>query len=181
LVVVLLSVYNHIPFLWWNFGMPKKRFHSQEYLSISRKVMLLGALFLLAHTSLTQASAITKYCDLYFSNGITLKGVPTVETDAQRRKGLSNRRSAGAGMLFVYPKAAPRVFWMHNTLIPLTAGFLDANGVIINLAHMKPNTNTLHKSVQPAKTVLELGEGGFKKYGLKKGVRLEMTVCLQKG
>ncbi|SBS29856.1 hypothetical protein MSP8887_02843 [Marinomonas spartinae] len=161
--------------------MLRKRFYPQKRWSVPKKAILSVCIFLLINAPFSQGTEITKHCDLYFSNGVRLEAVPTAETNAQRRKGLSNRKNAGAGMLFVYPEAAPREFWMHNTLIPLTAGFLDANGVIINLAHMKPNTDTLHKSVQPAKTVLELGEGGFKKYGLKKGVRLEMTVCLQKG
>lgn len=163
-------------------GKTKDMSHLQKLIYLFKKTTLLNGIFtmMFAHAGLSQAADATKQCDLYFSNSIRLKAVPTVETEAEKRKGLSNRESAGVGMLFVYAEAAPRAFWMHNTLIPLTAGFLDANGVIINIVHMQPNTDTLHKSAKPTQTVLELGEGEFEKYGLKKGVRLEMKVCMQK-
>ena len=50
--------------------------------------------------------------------------------------GLMNRDALDSdrGMLFVFPAPKQASFWMHNTSIPLDLAFLDANGVILEVA-----------------------------------------------
>ena len=76
------------------------------------------------------------------------------------------------GMLFVFEQAANQCFWMKNTLLPLTAAFVADDGVIVNLADMKPQTTDSHCSAKPVRYVLEMNQGWFAKKGIKAGARL---------
>ena len=51
--------------------------------------------------------------------------------------------SDNCGMLFVFPEARAHCMWMQNTLIPLSAAFIDEQGIIVNIADMQPNTRRL--------------------------------------
>ena len=78
----------------------------------------------------------------------------------------------GEGMLFVFPEARQQCFWMKNTQIPLTAAFVAADGTIVNLEDMKPQTTDSHCSAKPVPYVLEMNQGWFTRKGLKAGMRL---------
>ena len=78
----------------------------------------------------------------------------------------------GEGMLFAFPESRKQCFWMKNTQLPLTAAFVDANGTIVNLEDMKPQTTDAHCSNKPVPFVLEMNQGWFAKKGLKAGSRL---------
>jgi uncharacterized membrane protein (UPF0127 family) len=96
-------------------------------------------------------------------------------TDAERSQGLMHRRMLpeNRGMLFVFPEAAMHAMWMMNTYLPLSVAFLDANGVIINIADMQPHTRDTHSTLRPAKYALEMNQGWFKKRGIKPGAKLD--------
>jgi len=96
-------------------------------------------------------------------------------TDAQRSVGLMHRRMLpeNRGMLFVFPDIAPHGMWMMNTYVPLSVAFLDAKGVIINIADMEPHTRITHGATQPAKYALETNQGWFTKRGIQAGVKVE--------
>ena len=72
------------------------------------------------------------------------------------------------GMLFIYPDAAPRQFWMKNTRIPLDIIYLDKDKKILNIAeHAKPYALTgIPASQGNAIYVLEINAGLSKKWGL---------------
>ena len=76
------------------------------------------------------------------------------------------------GMLFIFEQASMQCFWMKNTLLPLTAAFVDDAGVIVNLADMKPQTTDSHCSAKPVRYVLEMNKGWFTKKGIKAGFKL---------
>lgn len=76
------------------------------------------------------------------------------------------------GMVFVFEAPAVQCFWMRNTLLPLTAAFVDDDGTIVNLADMKPMTEDSHCSRKPVRYVLEMNQGWFAKRGLQAGVKL---------
>ena len=77
------------------------------------------------------------------------------------------------GMLFISPEPRPQCFWMKNTLLPLTAAFVDDDGTIVNLADMKPQTTDTHCSVKPVRYVLEMNQGWFAKKNIKAGFKLK--------
>jgi uncharacterized membrane protein (UPF0127 family) len=95
-------------------------------------------------------------------------------TPQQREIGLMFRREMPPqeGMLFVFEQPATQCFWMHNTLLPLTAAFVADDGSIVNLADMAPQTDDSHCSKRPVRFVLEMNQGWFDKRGFKAGTKL---------
>ena len=65
-----------------------------------------------------------------------------------RREGLMNRDvlEDNQGMIFIFPDALERSFWMKNCLIPIDIIFLDSRGTITSLYEM---------TVEPPKDVEE--------------------------
>ncbi len=92
-------------------------------------------------------------------------------TESTRMAGLMFRRDLGVdnGMLFVFPDAKLRAFWMKNTLIPLSIAFINDKGVIVNELEMPPQTEQTFMSDGPAQYALEMNAGWFTKRGIKPG------------
>lgn len=84
------------------------------------------------------------------------------------------------GMLFIFDEEQPLAFWMKNTLIPLSIGFFDKNGVLIDIQEMKVVESLMridipsYKSRKPAMFALEMNTGWFAKHQIKTGARLEI-------
>ena len=95
-------------------------------------------------------------------------------TPEQRQIGLMHRREMPQteGMLFVFEQPGVQCFWMKNTLIPLTAAFIDDTGRIVNLADMKPLDESSHCSSEPVRYVLEMNQGWFAERHIQAGHRL---------
>ena len=96
-------------------------------------------------------------------------------TPKQREIGLMFRQDMATheGMLFVFEQPQQQCFWMKNTLLPLTAAFVDDDGTIVNLADMKPQSTQSHCSEKPVRFVLEMNQGWFAKKNIKKGFKLK--------
>nr|WP_315429966.1 DUF192 domain-containing protein [uncultured Albidiferax sp.] len=95
-------------------------------------------------------------------------------TPDQRQIGLMFRKEMPQqeGMLFVFEQPATQCFWMKNTILPLSAAFVEDDGTIANLADMKPQTTDSHCSTKPVRYVLEMNVGWFAKKGIKAGSKL---------
>lgn len=80
----------------------------------------------------------------------------------QQVQGLMFRRkmAADAGMLFLYPSAAPASMWMKNTFIPLDLLYIDGTGKIVGF-HQRavPQSLEVITSKQPVRAVLEVNAG----------------------
>lgn len=96
-------------------------------------------------------------------------------TDETRSTGLMHRRMLpeNRGMLFIFSELALHSMWMMNTYLPLSVAFLDGDGVIINIADMKPHTQNTHGATRPARYALEMNQGWFRKRGIKPGDKVE--------
>jgi uncharacterized membrane protein (UPF0127 family) len=92
-------------------------------------------------------------------------------TDATRTTGLMNRFSLQPdhGMLFVFPRPALQAFWMKNTYVPLSIAFIGADGRILNIEDMAPQTESTHPSRGPARYALEMKKGWFAQHGIEAG------------
>lgn len=101
--------------------------------------------------------------------------VELATTSAQWERGLMFRTHLAAdhGMLFIYPDAQVRNYWMKNTLIPLDILFFDAQRRLINVSADTPPCKAdpcpIYPSAAPAEYVLELNSGAARKLGIKAG------------
>ena len=77
------------------------------------------------------------------------------------------------GMLFVFPEAQPLAFWMHNTYVPLSIAFIGADGRILNIEDMAPQTDLTHPSRGLALYALEMKKGWFAERGISPGASVE--------
>lgn len=93
---------------------------------------------------------------------------------SSQAKGLMHRRSmpANHGMLFVFSRTNRHCMWMRNTLLPLSVAFLDAQGKIINIEDMQPETEDNHCAASPARYALEMNIGWFSAKGIKPGFQI---------
>jgi uncharacterized protein len=96
-------------------------------------------------------------------------------TAEHRATGLMRRFSLRPdhGMLFVFERPEPQAFWMKNTYIPLSIAFIGADGRILNIDDMAPQTETSHWSKGPAMFALEMRRGWFADRGIKDGDRVD--------
>ena len=104
--------------------------------------------------------------------------VEVANTGAQREVGLMYRKHLDddAGMIFVFPDAARRNFWMHNTEIPLDMIFADANGMVTGIvANAEPYSDKLLGVDGDSEYVLEVNGGFCAKNGIKAGDRLDFS------
>ncbi|QRM18982.1 DUF192 domain-containing protein [Dechloromonas sp. TW-R-39-2] len=94
--------------------------------------------------------------------------------DQNRQVGLMNRKSMPQqhGMLFVFAQNNTHCMWMRNTLLPLSVAFVDADGYIINIEDMQPQTEDNHCARKPARYALEMNLGWFAQRGIKPGSKL---------
>lgn len=97
------------------------------------------------------------------------------DTPESRMTGLMGRRSLAqdTGMLFVFDRPAPQAMWMKNTYIPLSVAFISADGRILNIEDMTPQTEVVHRSAGEVLYALEMEKGWFARKGIRAGDRVE--------
>ena len=100
------------------------------------------------------------------------------DTPQTRAEGLMYRESLAEnrGMLFVFEATEGDglpCMWMRNTLIPLSVAFIDAQGRILNIEEMQPQTDEARCAARPARYALEMNAGWFAKRGIAAGAQLE--------
>jgi uncharacterized membrane protein (UPF0127 family) len=137
-------------------------------------VTIIATLALLGGAAQAQESPQTDLQRITLTAGIHQIDTQVAITPSQQAIGLMYRKELDQqeGMLFVFPSTGMQCFWMKNTQIPLTAAFLGDDGMILNLADMKPQTEDSHCPIKPVRYVLEMNKGWFAKRGIKPGMRL---------
>ncbi|MFN2348674.1 MAG: DUF192 domain-containing protein [Thioalkalivibrio sp.] len=96
------------------------------------------------------------------------------DSESTRQLGLMYRESLPKdhGMLFVWPEPARYAMWMHNTPLPLSVAFIDADGRIVNIARMEPHTTKIHEASEDVIYALEMKQGWFQRRGIGAGDRV---------
>lgn len=77
------------------------------------------------------------------------------------------------GMLLVWPKVDKACLWMRNTSFPMSAAFIDSNGVIVDLVEMRPQTDDLHCPSKAIRYALEAPVGWFSNHGVRINARVK--------
>lgn len=140
------------------------------------KTLLATAALLIAATSASAQDV--SFGRTRLSIGINLITAEVAANDAQRQQGMMYRTSMGtnSGMIFVFDDVNSQCMWMKNTLIPLSVAFIDANGKIVNIEDMQPETLDSHCSKRPVKYALEMNLGWFAKRNIKPGTIVDGLV-----
>lgn len=102
--------------------------------------------------------------------------VEIADEPEERATGLMNRDTLAedGGMLFVFPDAAPRSFWMKNTRIPLSIAYINARGEILEIRDMEPLSLDPVPSRYPARYALEVNRGRFDELGITPGASVDV-------
>ncbi len=106
--------------------------------------------------------------------------VEIADTPESRQLGLGNRPSLpdDVGMLFVFESTGHWAFWMKDTLIPLSVGFIDDQWKIVDIQDMRvgPNPQTgrldIYEAAQPSRYALEVNQGLFARRGIGVGAKV---------
>jgi uncharacterized membrane protein (UPF0127 family) len=101
--------------------------------------------------------------------------VEIAETPEARAMGLMGRLLSDhtAGMLFLFEKAEPQVFWMRNTPTSLDIIFIDAGNRVLNIAaHTTPMSDRTYASAGSARYVVEAMAGFAERFGIREGFTL---------
>ena len=95
-------------------------------------------------------------------------------TPDARRRGLMFREQLAEdhGMLFLFPREQVLRFWMKNTPLPLSIAFADADGRIVRIADLEPNSLVGVSSGAPALYALEMSRGWFARNAVLEGDRI---------
>ena len=95
-------------------------------------------------------------------------------TDAQREHGLMSRTNLAthSGMVFTFEQPTTACFWMKNTLIPLSVGFINAQGILVQIEDMQPQTLKTHCAQTPIQYAVEMNQGWFKHNNVTVGTPL---------
>lgn len=105
--------------------------------------------------------------------------VEVARTPAAQGRGLMGRTElpAGTGMLFVWPEAADRTFWMRDTLIPLDIAWVQ-DGRVRGVTAMQPCEEAQaadcerYPSPGPVDAAIEAPPGTFA--GVENGARVDV-------
>ena len=87
-----------------------------------------------------------------------------------------------AGMLFVFPMPHRASFWMKNCPLPLSAAYIDPEGVILEIHDLQPhNTNSVEAASDRVQFVLETNQGWFGRHHVTPGmvVRTERGTLME--
>ena len=93
-------------------------------------------------------------------------------THTQVSTGMMYRKEMGEneGMLFVFGRPHRASFYMRNTLIPLSAAYIDSEGTILEIHDLKPLDETpVEASSDKVQYVLETPQGWFKRNNIAVG------------
>jgi uncharacterized membrane protein (UPF0127 family) len=103
----------------------------------------LVALAISACTSLTEGTASPS--KIKFLNKMASAHLEIATAKAEQEIGLSNRTEldTDSGMLFVFNSDVSTCFWMKDTYVPLTIGFVNKQGKLLQTIDMKAQTKGL--------------------------------------
>jgi len=116
--------------------------------------------------------AKTTHLLVHTSTGVHAFKVTTAASHNERLIGLQGWTSLAAdeGMLFVFPEATQRPFWMKHIDIPLDILFIDSGGRVVDIIrHAEPGSETPLVASNPFQSALEVNADTATRLGIGKG------------
>jgi len=106
--------------------------------------------------------------------GPVVLSVELADSDEERRRGLMGRESlqTDAGMVFLFEREHQGGLWMKDTLIPLSAAFLDRDGRVLEVVDMTPCEEDPCPVYDPGVSyvaAVEVNRGAFERLGVAVG------------
>ena len=100
--------------------------------------------------------------------------VEVANTPASREQGMMKRKRLGIdrGMLFVFDTPEAVCLWMKDTVIPLSAAFIDNSGLVVKTVDLEPNSKEEKCAPVPIRYVLEVNRHWFDQNDVKPGSKL---------
>lgn len=110
-----------------------------------------------------------------------------MDTEGKRAEGYMYLRPEdapdGHGMIFMFPSVQPgdkdHGFWMLNCLLELDIAFISPDKHVLNVVRGKKLDKTQLPAAGPYKYVLELKAGEAAKFGVVKGVKVDIPSDLE--
>ncbi|MEO0795041.1 MAG: DUF192 domain-containing protein [Verrucomicrobiota bacterium] len=96
----------------------------------------------------------------------------------EQMKGLMYRNGLGEneGMLFIFPKAEPRGFWMKNVKFPIDIAYIDPDGVILETHHMYAHDeNPVRSRNENIQYALEMDFRWFTENRVRPGDKIDLA------
>ena len=113
------------------------------------------------------------------TTNLTLGGtslqVEVADTPQSLENGLMFRSSLpdDHGMLFILGPAGQASFWMKNTKIPLSIGYIDGNAILKEEHDMQPfDERTTRSATSDICYALEVNQGWFQKHHIDPGIKV---------
>lgn len=111
--------------------------------------------------------------------------VEVASTVEARSYGLMLRKTLdeNAGMLFVFEQDGKWGFWMKDTLVPLSIGFIDRQWRLLEIQDMAVAVDPqagpwpIYEPKAAYRYALEVNQGYFQRKGITPGARLEFTLA----
>jgi uncharacterized membrane protein (UPF0127 family) len=73
-------------------------------------------------------------------------------------------------MIFIFPDAEPRSFYMRNCFVPLSAAYIAPDGTILETINMQPHDeNGIPSQSANVQFVLEVPQGWFQRHNISTG------------
>lgn len=108
-----------------------------------------------------------------------------MDTSAKRQEGMMflnpGDLTLDQSMLFIFPDSAERDFWNNNVKFDLDIAYLDSKGKVFTVKVLKKMDTSTVTSDGPARYVLEMKRGGFKKHGIAKGTLFKLSGLTARG
>ncbi len=105
-------------------------------------------------------------------------------TQKEQQTGMMFRTNMteNAGMLFPLPATQQASFWMANCPLPLSAAYIDPEGIIREIHDLQPyNTNPVQSASDNIRFVLETPRGWFERHHIGAGtlIRTEQGTLME--
>lgn len=132
---------------------------------------------LLTLTGCERAPVFNETCAVRFDNGTVVR-VPVAKTHEQVMWGLQERADPRPGMLFIWEAPAKRYLWMKNTPAPLSAAWIGADGVVLEVLDLEPGSLEKRGVDEVSAAALEVPVGYFDQQGIQKGSKVVRADCI---